>query len=294
MKTASLVGFGLMICLAGCREDAAAHAQDRLPAYPRRSLIDLRDALGLGHFDRGGGGRKPAFGEPFVATGTVVRTRTGFLLMEDTAVCCAAITVGFQVDADPGPEGERVAVFGRLARSGSADPGTRLQPGAAGFKLIVEGYVIEPERIVPAERLVKRDNVVDLMTSDSLTVFSRALRETGVAESLRSAEAITILVPVDQACADPEALFRPENREQLRRLVLRHVIPTTLREKDLMGQDSVTALTREEFPVRVENGSLRVAGARTVFEDVVGSNGVMHMINTVLRSEDAVGAARAR
>ena len=39
----------------------------------------------------------------------------------------------------------------------------------------------------------------------------------------------------------------------------------------------------EELPVRVENGSLRVAGARTVFEDILGSNGVLHMIHTVLQ-----------
>ena len=292
MKTALLI-VGLLICLASCQEDAAAPApaEDRLPAYPRRSLIDLRDALALGHGERD---RKPEFGEPFVVTGTVARAPNGFLLMEDTAVCCVAITVGFEVDGDPRSEGKRVAVFGRLVRDENTAPDTRLQPSPAGFKLIVEGYVIEPERIVPAERLVKRDNVIDLMTSESLSIFARALRETNVAEVLRSAEAITILVPVDQAFPDPEAMFRPENREQLRLMVLRHVIPEKLRERELMDRDKVTAMTLEEFAVRVENGSVRIAGARTLFENIVGSNGVLHMIHKVLQPEDAVRAARKR
>ncbi|MCZ6574733.1 MAG: fasciclin domain-containing protein [Planctomycetota bacterium] len=255
----------------------------------------MRDALGLGHAGRlSGAANQAVIGEPFVVTGTVTRARDGFLLMEDTMLCCTSFTVGFRVDADPGPEGEWVAVFGRLARSGSAAPRVRLQAGAGGFKVIVAGYVIEPERIVPAERLVQQDNLVDQMGSESLSIFARALRETGVAEVLRAADSITILVPVDQAFNEPEQLFLPENREQLRRLVLRHVIPTRLREKDLMEQGSVTSLTHEEFPVRTVNGSLRIARARTVFEDVLGSNGVMHLISAVLQPEDAVGAVIAR
>ena len=99
---------------------------------------------------------------------------------------------------------------------------------------------------------------------------------------LRSADAITILVPVDQAFVDPDALFLPENREALRLMVLRHVIPARLNERDLMERSSIISLSRTEIPVSMENGSLRLAGARTVFEDVRGSNGVLHMINKVL------------
>ena len=43
-----------------------------------------------------------------------------------------------------------------------------------------------------------------------------------------------------------------------------------------MARETVTSLTGEQFQVHVENGRLRIAGARTIFENVIGSNGVLH------------------
>jgi len=270
----SAVLFALIVGLTGCRDEPVS---DRLPAYPRRTLTELRDVLGLGH---GGeqGTTEPEQVEPFVVSGTVGRMGTTYLLEEDVLLCCTGFTVAFECDPGTHGEGERVAVFGRIVRVGTARPDFRVVPGPGAFRVLVTGYAIEPERIVSAESLVQRDNVVDLVDSDSL--FARALRESGVGEVLRGAGEITILAPVDAALAD-----LPEDREELRRLVLRHVFAGRMSQRELMLRASVTALTHDEFPVRVANGSLRIAQARTVFEDIRGSNGVLHLIHTVLRPD---------
>ena len=287
MKFAFLVGAGLLALLPGCREEPAAAGAVSLPDYPLRTLSELRDAIAAG---------EPADG-PFLMTGTVAKAPDGMLLTEDVLLCCTGVTVGFR----PEPQadwsahiGERVAVFGRVVRAPDTKYEMRVRPGPAGFLAVIEGYVIEPEHVVSAESLIQRDNIVDTMEAEAPKVFWRALQETGVGEVLRAAQSITILAPVDAAFEDTAALFAEGNREELRRMVLRHVFRGQFSERQLMGRETINAYTHELFPVKVANGKLHVANTRTVFDGIRGSNGFLHLINGVLAPEDAVGTTRPK
>ena len=278
---ASCAFFGA--CLASCAEEEQAAVEHALPDYPRRTLFDLRDALGLWHDIEGS--FDPTL--PFVVTGTLSRGPDGALLTEDTLLCCAGITVGFYLDVDSDLQGSRVAVAGRVAPGGN--PRLKFLPLTGRAQVVVEGTRILVERIVPADSLIQQDNIVDRVGAEGLTVFARALRVTGVDEALRAADPITILAPIDAAFSDAEiaSMFRPDGREQLRQFVLRHVLRGRFREEELHDRDSVTAYTHDVFPVQLVNGRVRIGPARTVFEDIAGSNGVVHLIHTPLRAKHA-------
>jgi uncharacterized surface protein with fasciclin (FAS1) repeats len=283
---ASLLLAGLVpvwACLASCGEEGQTAVNRGLPDYPRRTLFDLRDALGLWHDMEGS--FDPTL--PFVVTGTLSRGPDGALLTEDTLLCCAGITVGFYLDVDSDLQGSRVAVAGRVAPGGK--PRLKFLPLTGRAQVVVEGTHILVDQIVPADSLIQQDNIVDRIGAEGLTVFARALRVTGVDEALRAADPITILAPIDAAFSDAEiaSMFRSDAGEQLRQFVLRHVLRGRFREQELRDRVSVTAYTHDVFPVHVVNGRVRIGAARTVFEDIAGSNGVVHLIHAPLRAKHA-------
>ncbi|MCA9285306.1 MAG: fasciclin domain-containing protein [Phycisphaerales bacterium] len=271
-----------------------------LPEYPRLTLLELDREAQCADSPFVGGG------DPFVVLGVVKRQvnagSSRLLLCQDAMACCSMhVTVCFGLDSeqiDPGAieEGAWVAVFGRLRAVDAPKPGRR---GVVASSFVATGHVIVPELVVPAERLVYPDNVVDLMASNSaLTVFSRAVRESGLAEQLRVMGPITVLAPLDQGFerrspTELEALFLPENREQLRSLVLQHVLRGRLTEADLSTVGSIATLSHRELDVDASNGTLRIGTARTVFENMFASNGVVHVINETLEPALALPPAGA-
>ena len=76
--------------------------------------------------------------------------------------------------------------------------------------------------------------------------------------------------------------WTPESRERLRRLVLNHIVRDRLFESDLKQAKTITTMTHTDLVTTVSNGTLRIAEARTLFENTRASNGVVHLIDNVL------------
>jgi len=96
---------------------------------------------------------------------------------------------------------------------------------------------------------------------------------------------LTVFAPTDEAFAalptgTVEDLLRPENRDRLSAILKHHVLP---RRVILMNQ-SVTTLQRDNLEVR-SVGPLKVDGAGIILADVMATNGVVHVIDTVLLPE---------
>lgn len=115
-----------------------------------------------------------------------------------------------------------------------------------------------------------------------------ALEETGLAEVLQGEGPFTLFAPTDDAfrkfsTARLEALFKAENRSQLRRLLRYHLAEGNLVADELAQRSPVTTLQGAKLTVQGEDAEVTVEGARVIQADVGLANGTIHVIDTVLR-----------
>ena len=81
-------------------------------------------------------------------------------------------------------------------------------------------------------------------------------------------------------------LLKPENREQLQQILTYHVVPGKAMLSDLQGK-STTAATVEGSDVEIDasGSAVMVEGATVTQADIAASNGVIHVIDTVIMPE---------
>jgi uncharacterized surface protein with fasciclin (FAS1) repeats len=132
------------------------------------------------------------------------------------------------------------------------------------------------------------EDLVSLMKANgSFEILLRALEAAGLVDVLKGEGPFTIFAPTDAAFAklDPdvvEELFKPENKELLVKILNHHVVPGELRSSDLQSGE-VISLIGDPISVRFNSvGYLFVNREKVVTGDIPASNGVMHVIGTVI------------
>ena len=116
----------------------------------------------------------------------------------------------------------------------------------------------------------------------------KLLESSGLAETLKGAGPYTLFAPTNDAFAalpkgKLDELQKPENKEELLKLLKHHVVPGKWAEADLARQTEVTPM--EGGPLKVmAKGALvkRIAGVDTGDEPADASNGVVYKVNGVL------------
>lgn len=115
----------------------------------------------------------------------------------------------------------------------------------------------------------------------------KAVEAAGLAEGLENDSAVTLFAPTDEAFAKiPEAtlkkLLRPENKAELRSLLLNHVVKGRRTSTQLLQEGGAVPLQNSGYSIRLVDGQLRVKNARVIINDVKAGDGIIHVIDTVL------------
>jgi uncharacterized surface protein with fasciclin (FAS1) repeats len=97
----------------------------------------------------------------------------------------------------------------------------------------------------------------------------------------------TVFAPTDEAFAKLppgmlDNLLKPENRAMLRRVLTYHVVPGKMLAADVVKVSSAKAVSGDTLPIKVSGDTVMVDKARVVKTDIAASNGVIHVIETVL------------
>jgi uncharacterized surface protein with fasciclin (FAS1) repeats len=132
-------------------------------------------------------------------------------------------------------------------------------------------------------------NIVEIATSkDDFSTLATALTEAGLVETVQDAESLTVFAPTNDAFAKlPEGtldtLLLPENKEQLTSILTYHVVPSKIMAGDIaMGTTEVETLQGDTLTVTKTEDGVMVDGANVTMADVKASNGVIHVIDTVV------------
>ena len=134
-----------------------------------------------------------------------------------------------------------------------------------------------------------KDIVETAMAAGQFKTLCAAVKAADLAETLKGDGPFTVLAPTDEAFAKlpdgtVEMLLKPENKAKLVAVLTYHVIPSKAMAADVVKLDGKTVKTVEGSPVKidVDGKTVMIDKAKVTKTDIVCSNGVIHVIDTVL------------
>ena len=131
------------------------------------------------------------------------------------------------------------------------------------------------------------DIVDTAVAAGSFTTLVAAVTAAGLVDTLKSGGPFTVFAPSDEAfgalpAGTVDELVKPENKAKLTAILLLHVIPGKVMAADVVGQVMDPA-TAGGTTVHVDGtNGVTVDAAKVVTADIECSNGVIHVIDTVL------------
>lgn len=136
----------------------------------------------------------------------------------------------------------------------------------------------------PAEASV--DIVSTLDAAGTFSILVDALRDTGLADALASGETYTIFAPTDEAFQQlPAGTLDGLNANELTDLLRYHVLVGAVSSGEAAGLSSAPTVQGDALSLTTTGDALTVNGAVVTEADLEASNGVIHVIGTVLTPE---------
>jgi uncharacterized surface protein with fasciclin (FAS1) repeats len=152
-----------------------------------------------------------------------------------------------------------------------------------GFAALAAAVVAAPFKSSAADA---KDIVAVASANGSFKTLVAAVKAAGLVETLQGKGPFTVFAPTDEAFAKlpagtVESLLKPENKEKLVGILTYHVVPGKVMAADVKS-GMVKTVNGKELTVKVADGKVTVDGAKVVTADVAASNGVIHVIDTVV------------
>ena len=134
----------------------------------------------------------------------------------------------------------------------------------------------------------KTPDIVEIAASnDQFSTLVAAVSAAGLVDTLEGDGPFTLFAPTNDAFAalpagTVENLLKPENKDQLVKVLTYHVVPGAVTSDQLAGKRmDVATVQGQTVAVNGTNG-VRVNNARVTQADIIASNGVIHRIDRVL------------
>ncbi len=131
----------------------------------------------------------------------------------------------------------------------------------------------------------EKDIVDTALSAGSFTTLVEAVKAAGLVETLRGEGPFTVFAPTDEAFAKlpPETLNALlQDKEQLTAVLTYHVAPGSLRAANVVDRDSIKTVQGQSLTVTADEAGVRVDEAKVTKTDILASNGVIHVIDTVV------------
>jgi uncharacterized surface protein with fasciclin (FAS1) repeats len=137
----------------------------------------------------------------------------------------------------------------------------------------------------------KKDIVDTAVAAGSFKTLAAALGAAGLVDTLKGPGPFTVFAPTDEAFAKlpagtVETLLKPENKAKLTDILTYHVVAGEVDSKAVTKLKSATALNKKTIKVQVKNGAVILNESKVTKADVNCTNGVIHIIDTVLLPPD--------
>ena len=133
----------------------------------------------------------------------------------------------------------------------------------------------------------KMDIVDTAVKAGSFNTLVAAVQAAGLAETLKGEGPFTVFAPTDDAFAKLPAgtlddLLKPENKDKLAAILTYHVVSGKVMAKDVMTMKEAKTVNGQNVMVSMEADTVMIDNAKVVKADIECSNGVIHVIDTVI------------
>jgi uncharacterized surface protein with fasciclin (FAS1) repeats len=137
----------------------------------------------------------------------------------------------------------------------------------------------------------QKDIVDTAVAAGSFKTLATALQAAGLVDTLKGKGPFTVFAPTDEAfsklpAGTVESLLKPENKEKLKAILLYHVVSGDVTAAQVVKLSSAKTINGQDLKLAVKDGTVMVNDATVVKADVLASNGVIHVIDTVLLPKD--------
>ena len=132
-----------------------------------------------------------------------------------------------------------------------------------------------------------KDIVDTAVASGQFNTLAAALKAAGLVETLKGAGPFTVFAPTDAAFAKlpkgtVEDLLKPENKDKLVKILTYHVVPGKVMAADVTKLKEAKTVQGGNLTIKVDGGKVMIDTATVTKADVAASNGVIHIIDTVV------------
>ena len=137
----------------------------------------------------------------------------------------------------------------------------------------------------------KNQDIVDTaIAAGDFNTLVAAIQAAGLVDTLKGDGPFTVFAPTDEAFAalpagTVESLLKPENLAKLQAILAYHVVPGKVMAIDVADGTSAATVQGSNVAFVVADGSVKVNGSNVTAADITASNGVIHVIDTVLLPE---------
>jgi uncharacterized surface protein with fasciclin (FAS1) repeats len=140
----------------------------------------------------------------------------------------------------------------------------------------------------------KMDIVETAIAAGNFSTLAKALTAAGLVATLKGDGPFTVFAPTDDAFAKlPQKtlldLLKPENKEKLTGILTYHVVPGKITANQVTNLSQAITVQGQSLKVDTKDG-VKINDAKVIAADVEASNGVIHVIDTVLLPATAAAA----
>jgi transforming growth factor-beta-induced protein len=136
--------------------------------------------------------------------------------------------------------------------------------------------------------LPKSDTLLETAVSaGSFNTLAAAIEAAGLVDALSGEGPFTVFAPTDEAFAKlpagtVESLLKPENIDKLRSILLYHVVDGRVYSDDAISAKSAKTLQGAKLKIAMKKGTVMINNATVKAANIDTSNGVIHVIDTVI------------
>ena len=142
-----------------------------------------------------------------------------------------------------------------------------------------------------ATAAAKSTIVETAVAAGSFKTLVAAVQAAGLVDTLNGAGPFTVFAPTDEAFAKLpagtlEMLLKPENKAKLAAILTYHVVPGAVKAADVVKLKNAGTVNGQRVDIKVDGAKVQVDGANVVTTDIACSNGVIHVIDSVILPVD--------
>jgi uncharacterized surface protein with fasciclin (FAS1) repeats len=138
-----------------------------------------------------------------------------------------------------------------------------------------------------AAKAPQKDIVDTAVAAGNFNTLATALRAAGLVDTLKGKGPFTVFAPTDAAFAKlpagtVEDLLKPENKAKLVSILTYHVVSGAVSSAQVVKMTSAKTVEGQSVRISLKDGGVMIDGAKVVKADVLASNGVIHVIDSVI------------